>query len=186
MLRLWSVYIAVCQACFLCGIKTSLPLRKNVSVFQDAYLKLRQTKRRRTVGKRRVRNAVRTLDETEDGISGTFTHQANQTKKVRLLLSSGTQKSQICTCSCTQTINTHCSFSVYLLPALRLSQINRASKGCDSFSVSFVVYLTENHSKLMDLSVNNPQQTHKRTTPPLPTKQYKEGSPLWSEGGHET
>lgn len=92
MLRLWSVYIAVCQACFLCGIKTSLPLRKNVSVFQDAYLKLRQTKRRRTVGKRRVRNAVRTLDETEDGISGTFTHQADQTKKVRLLLSSGTQK----------------------------------------------------------------------------------------------
>lgn len=86
------MYIAVWRACFLCGIKTSLPLRKNVSVFQDAYLKLRQTKRRRTVGKRRVRNAVRTLDETEDGISGTFTNQANQTGKVRQLLSSGTQK----------------------------------------------------------------------------------------------
>lgn len=59
----------------------SMTLRKNVYVFQDAYLKPRQWKKRRTVGKRRDGNVVRTPDETPDGISGTFTQQVVQTGK---------------------------------------------------------------------------------------------------------
>lgn len=67
-------------------------MRKNVYVFQDAYLKLRQRKRRRTIGKRRDRNAVGILDETADGISGTFRHRVNQTeKKARHFPIPGTQ-----------------------------------------------------------------------------------------------
>lgn len=123
------------RACFLCGIKTSLPLRKNFFVVQDAYLKLRQRKRRRTIGKWLDRNAVGTLD----GISGTFRRQVNQTgKEARHLSISCTQTIQNVfqkyTLTPAHTMNTHCNFStphsLNLLPAVPLSQINLASKGC--------------------------------------------------------
>lgn len=86
----------------------SLPLRKNVYVFQDAYLKPKRRKRRRTIGKRRDRNAAGTLDETADGISGTFTHRVNQTEKKRkaspfLRYTNNTK----CVCCCFRNVHTH-------------------------------------------------------------------------------
>lgn len=110
-----NVAVYSLRAHFLCGIITSMPLRKNVSVLQDAYLKPRQRKRRRTVGKRRDRNAVRTLDETADGISGTFTHQVNQTGKRQIISLSHTHQ-QLCVCvvflTPADTLITRCSLSM--------------------------------------------------------------------------
>lgn len=147
----WAyVFVHVCCVCgrctlpfvcarFLCGIKTSLPLRKNVYVFQNAYLKPRRGKRRRRTGKRRDRNAVGMLDETADGISGTFRHvnqiEGKKSRPCPYLRYTTNIKSvpEMCTLTPAHTMNTPCNLStphsLNLLPAVLLSQINLASKG---------------------------------------------------------
>lgn len=129
--------ICVCNkmsTCFLCGIKASLPFRKNV--FQYAYHKPRQRKRRRTIGKRRDRNAVGTLDETADSVSGTFTHQVKQAEKKQGIFLSQVQTIQnVCLAfqkraySHLHTNHANHGLSPDLDPAVRLTQINLAIKG---------------------------------------------------------
>lgn len=131
--------ICVCKkmsTCFLCGIKASLPFRRNVYVFQYAYLKPRQRKRRRTIGKRRDRNAVGTLDETADIISGTFTHQVKQAeKKQGIFLSQVRTIQNVCLAfqkhaySHQQTNYANHGLSPKLDPAVQLTQINLAIRG---------------------------------------------------------
>lgn len=67
------LFCSVCVCVCVCpGNKTSVPLRKNVCVFQNAYLKPKQRTTRKTVGNRRTGmwNVVRMLDETAEIISG--------------------------------------------------------------------------------------------------------------------
>lgn len=136
-----AVVRVLCHLCvrFLCGTKMFLPLRKNVYIFQVAYLKSSRRKRRRTIGKRRDRNVVGTLDETTNGISGKFRHYVNQTeKKGRHLPTSGTQTIQNVfqkyILSSARTVNSHWNLStphsLNLLPTVLLSQINLASESC--------------------------------------------------------
>ncbi len=87
--------------------------------FQDAYLKPRRRERRRTIGKRRDKNAVGTLDETADGISGTFTHQVNQTEgKQGISISQVHKQYKMCTLT---PAHTEYTLAIPLLHSLSLN-----------------------------------------------------------------
>lgn len=144
-----------------------------------------------TVGKRRGCNVVGTLDEAADSVSGTLAQQVNQMD----------QKNK--TCSHLRCKNNTLWLCDTRLPGDTLylrNTLNQLPVGWRVFfffkMFAFVVKmysvahfsfsLTQNHTELSWIRVwtDHTEQT-KAQTHPLPTKQYKQGSPLWSDRGHE-